>query len=357
MQWKYAAVLALAGGLSGCGPAPKPTTKGTPLHPAGGKEYEVLISAPSGHMDSVRAVFDSVFSVYYPMLNRPERWFSPTYIPLENVQSATLRHHTVFIVWPEPPDRIPRFLADAVGDSTANAFFARPHGFRVFRDLWAQGQQVWWWAAADPAHLRRTALQYQWQVIDSLDRHQARRIAEKLYRNGWQRDFARRMHQRWGYSLRLPTVYSVDKTVESADSPFTHFFWARTETKKTLSNIIGWGVRHGFDSFDVGRFVRWHDTMGRRYIPGPTEGSYFATEPRFIQWAPTSLGGLPAYEVRGFWRVEGDFMGGPYVAYVVPDGPQTIVVEGFLHAPGTFQKRFMKRLEIILHTFQKNHRP
>ncbi len=339
-------------GWLGCQPVPSPSHR-HPIQFATGKEYEVLITAPQDQLETVKKIFDSVFAIYYPMLNRPELWFSPVYIPLNSLQPATRYHHTIFVVWMHPPAHIPQFLADAVGDSTSHAMFQRPGRFYVFDNLWAQGQQVWWWVGNNPDQLYEMALKLRWQVIDSLDRHQARRITDKLYRNGWHQSFARKITTQWGYSLRIPTIYSIDKVIERTSPPFMHFFWARSQTKQALSNIIGWAVDTPMDSLDLHQFVTWHDTMGHRFIPGPSEGSYFATESRFIQWMPVQLSRTPAYEVRGFWRVEGDFMGGPYVAYIIPDSTRTIIIEGFLHAPGTFQKRFVKRLELILHSFQK----
>ncbi|GEM_PF-5495429 len=352
---RLAITVALVLVVVGCrpsGPASK-EAPAAPLQVAAGKEYEVVISAPSEQLAAVRRVFDSVFAVYYPMLNRPEWWFTPTYIPLKKLSPATRRHHTLFLVWTHPPRRVPGFLADVIDTAEIKDIFQHPGRYHIYTDLWAKGQQVWLWPAASPERLREEALQAQSAVIKKLDAHQESRIAGKLYRNGWRKDFARRMLSQWGYSLRIPTVFSVDKVVEHPRPPFTHFFWARTETKKSFSNIIGWGIHPAPDSFTLDSFIRWHDTMGRRYIPGPSVGSYFATERAFVDGRPVQHADWAGYEVRGLWRVENDFMGGPFVAYVIPAGDSVIVVEGFLHAPGTFQKRFMKRLEVILNTFKR----
>ncbi len=341
--------------MTGCQPdaSPKKNETKAPPQLARGKDYEVLIIAPKAQMEAVRTAFDSVFSRYYPMLNRPEWWFSPTYIPLGALSSATRHHHTIFLVWARPPSKVPEFLTEITDTADLRSFFRQGDRYRIYHDVWAAGQQVWLWTARNPRHLLQYALQHQQEIIEKLDAHQKKRIARKLYRNGWHRDFARKMQEKWGHSLRIPTVFSIDKVVENPRPPFTHFFWARTETKKTFSNIIGWGISPTPDSLSLSTFADWHDTMGRRYIPGPSEGSYFVTERAFLSWHPTTLAGRPAYVVRGLWRVQNDFMGGPFIAYVIPTGDRVIVVEGFLHAPGTFQKRFMKRLEIILETFKQ----
>ena len=95
------------------------------------------------------------------------------------------------------------------------------------------------------------------------------------------------------------------------------------------------------------------DMMMQQYIPGPLEGSYMATETEFVPPLVKQVKDYPAgytVEMRGMWRVENDFMGGPFVSYTFAD-PRTgnlVTVEGYYYEPNQKKRNFLQnRLKII----------
>ena len=58
------------------------------------------------------------------------------------------------------------------------------------------------------------------------------------------------------------------------------------------------------------------------------------------------------FETKGIWEVKNDFMGGPFVNYLLKDekSNQWIVVEGFAFAPSVSKREFMFELNSILST-------
>ena len=60
--------------------------------------------------------------------------------------------------------------------------------------------------------------------------------------------------------------------------------------------------------------------------------------------------------VRGLWRMEGDMMGGPFVSHAQLDEARqrVIVVEGFVYAPETDKRNFLRRIEAALFTLELN---
>ena len=59
-------------------------------------------------------------------------------------------------------------------------------------------------------------------------------------------------------------------------------------------------------------------------------------------------------ETRGFWEVEGDYMGGPFVShsFYSPDGKDIIVMEAFVHAPRYDKRPLLRQVESILYSFE-----
>ena len=67
---------------------------------------------------------------------------------------------------------------------------------------------------------------------------------------------------------------------------------------------------------------------------------------------PITVQGQPAWEVRGLWRVQGDFMGGPFVSHVRVDEVNRRIVasEAFVYAPGRLKRNLVRQLEASLYT-------
>ena len=64
--------------------------------------------------------------------------------------------------------------------------------------------------------------------------------------------------------------------------------------------------------------------------------------------------GLDFAEIRGFWEVQNDFMGGPFVIHAFYDKnnpKEIIVVEGFVYAPRYDKRDYIRQVESIIYSF------
>jgi hypothetical protein len=68
-----------------------------------------------------------------------------------------------------------------------------------------------------------------------------------------------------------------------------------------------------------------------------------------------SFNGGFAAEVRGLWRMENDFMGGPYYSLTFYDEPNArlITVEGYAYAPYFDKRPYMREIEGIVKSVKK----
>ena len=59
-------------------------------------------------------------------------------------------------------------------------------------------------------------------------------------------------------------------------------------------------------------------------------------------------------ETRGYWGVENDYMGGPFVShsFYSPDGKSIIVLEAFVYAPRYDKRQYLRQAEAILYSFE-----
>ena len=97
--------------------------------------------------------------------------------------------------------------------------------------------------------------------------------------------------------------------------------------------------------------------MEGQYIPGPSEGSFMGTETEFVPPLVTTVTDHPAgyaKEMRGMWKVENDYMGGPFVSYTFADSRtgNLVTVEGFYYEPNQKKRTPLLQLESIAYSLK-----
>ena len=92
----------------------------------------------------------------------------------------------------------------------------------------------------------------------------------------------------------------------------------------------------------------------KEYVPGPSDGSYMCFE---IGQAPIysrvfEKDGIYIREIKGLWKVQNDFMGGPFISWSFIDQERNrlVTVLGQVYAPKTDKRNHIRRVESILHT-------
>ena len=95
-------------------------------------------------------------------------------------------------------------------------------------------------------------------------------------------------------------------------------------------------------------------------LPGAFPESYMTTESRFgVDYTPITVNGKYCGVLRGLWKMVGDMMGGPFVSHVRLDekNNRVVVAEGFVFAPETDKRNFIRRIEAALYTLRLDIHP
>ena len=132
--------------------------------------------------------------------------------------------------------------------------------------------------------------------------------------------------------------------------------WARGHRLKSLLNLLAYSFpikdRSEFNPLNI---IKKRDSIGKVHIPGQFENTYMKTEPLYNPMATKmKLDDKEAYEIRGLWIVQNDFMGGPFINYALLDEAKNrvVVVEGFSYSPATKKRDFVFEMEAILKTIE-----
>ena len=148
-------------------------------------------------------------------------------------------------------------------------------------------------------------------------------------------------------SLKIPSAYSVFKNeLETV--------WLQKPLKNGTSNLIIKDLNssvYDFEKINLNDVVSLRDSIGKEFIPGRVENSYMITEKEYLPYISyQSVNGFEAIETRGTWEVKGDYMGGPFINYIIKDtlNKSLLYVEGFVFSPSQRKRDKMIELEAVI---------
>lgn len=143
---------------------------------------------------------------------------------------------------------------------------------------------------------------------------------------------------------------------------FDSFIWVQREMTR-MKGGNNHDLKQGFfiytypytaDSvFSYSYLLNKRNTMLRSFVKGGPEGSYMTTEmqlpPRYEE---VNFKGEFAAEIRGLWRMENDFMGGPFYSLSLFDkaNQRMVTVDGYAYAPYFKKREYIREVEGIIKT-------
>jgi hypothetical protein len=150
-------------------------------------------------------------------------------------------------------------------------------------------------------------------------------------------------------SINVPPGFTI--AASTAD-----FMWARYETPEISQGIFIYSVPYVSDSTFTSDFLKvQRNIFLKNNVPGPTKGSYMTTDTEMpLLFNTTQKDGNYAAEMRGLWRVENDFMGGPFVSLSVLDllKKRVVTIDGYVYAPGKDKRNLLRQVEAMIYSAQ-----
>jgi len=216
------------------------------------------------------------------------------------------------------------------------------------KDKWAQGQMVIYMFGTDNQSVIKNIQTTYPSIAKKLQDGDHKLIEATVYGGGENRTLSNQVQEKLGVQLRVPKEYFL-----AMDDP--NLMWIRRETQEMSSNII----LHKLPYKDASQlsyegFKSLRDTIGKQYISSTVEGSHMQINdvslPMFV--TPTQFKEMYAVEARGIWELTEDYMGGPFISYLVhnPTTSELYLLDGFIFAPGKEKRNLIQNLEYIIST-------
>ena len=169
------------------------------------------------------------------------------------------------------------------------------------------------------------------------------------YKNYHDKAAKNTIKEKFNIKLNMPPGFKVTKQTKD-------FAWVRYETPDISQGIIIHSFPYTSDSTFTQKYIlSKRDSILKANVEGPAAGSYMTTEHQLLPvFNIFEFKKNYAAEMRGLWRVEGDFMGGPYINLSVLDAANNriIMLDGYVYAPRFDKRNLLRQVEAMMYSLE-----
>lgn len=302
--------------------------KGMLTPTSSGRAYEVLVvidqnvwERPAG-----RALYD-VLDTDVPGLPQSERSFRIMYTDPSNYDSTLKLVRNIIV-------------------ANISDIYTQPK-LKYAKDVYAYPQAILTIQAPDEASFQEFVTKNKQVIIDFFTRAEINRQIVLL--EAKHSDYVwNTVKEMFGCEVWVPGELTASKKGEN-------FFWAGTNAATGDQNFVIYSYPYrDRNTFTKEFFIHKRDSVMKINIPGAREGMYMMTDSLMTESRAISVQKKYALEVRGLWRVKGDFMGGPFVSHVRLDeeNQRIIVAEIFVYSPDKMKRNLVRQMEASLYTLR-----
>lgn len=311
--------------VAGCGENDR---SGLPPSTGGTNEILVVTNNEAMWKGRVGQTIQQFFGAEVPGLPQIEEKFDLAHIPEANLSKMMKQHHNLFIV-----DINPDF-DEAILETR--------------KDLWASPQRVIKMTVPDEKTFFEEFDENKEAFIELFNANERRRVDE-AYSAIEDRRITNKLKKDFDIDILIPKSFYVATETDN-------FVWLRREAEQFSQAIMIYTYPYTDTiAFNYDRIIEVRDSITKKYIPGPSDGSYMQVamiEPPVTR--RFDLNGHYTVELRGLWELHGDFMGGPFLSFTLVDQRHNRVVtaDGYVYNPGRDKRDLVRQIEALLYTLK-----
>ncbi len=303
---------------------------------AQGSPYEVLVVCDGQEWESpLGAELKAVLETPVEMLNQTEPMFDVVRITARDFKHLLPSYRNILKVFCSPEVKDTAILAqyNVVASPQIVLTFQGPSIQAMVEYLKANGASLL-------------------QVLEMAERHRTVEYAKKQGAKALEKI----VKEEFDIDMAISNGYIF--RAESED-----FVWASNEYPVASQGFFLYSHPFkGKSSITTEALVKARNDFAKR-IPGPTDGSYMTTVKRipnveddgYVDFLPqrkvVKINGREWIELRGFWEVEKDFMGGPFVSYTTLDERtgKLLTLDCYVYSPKYGKRNFLRPLEHLVY--------
>ncbi len=225
---------------------------------------------------------------------------------------------------------------------------AEKAGFTIRKNVWAKPQIVVDLVAPNDSMAVQVLKRNKNALVEKILSIERQRLING-YRKYAAREVSKKIAKQHKVKLTFPKGFKLDKSSDN-------FAWIAQERPKMSLGVLLYHYNYtDTNTFTKTYLLNKRDSILKEHVPGPSEGSYMTTERRYEPvFEEIALNGKYMVKMRGLWKVENDFMGGPFVSLTTVDKQRNriVTVEGYVYAPHKDKRNLIRQVEAIIYTLK-----
>jgi len=301
--------------------------------------------------DSLRYFYGSAF----PILPQPEplfdlKHFTPEDLALEPTRQE-LKAYLVLANLGNEMSATTSMVRDDISSTKVQQALGDPnYNVSVGKDKWAVDQIIVYIFAANEEQLALQVKKRFPAVAKVIQKKYERQIDATVYLGGPDNIVTNKVSDLVGINLKIPREFRVAVEQEN-------LIWLRNDRDEAINNLIISRLPYSSqDQFALDNIINLRNQFGKELVSSTTDSSYMTTNDIDLPVVEQQIELAENYavEARGIWEMVGEFMGGPFLTYLILDeaNSELIFIDCFVFAPGKRKRDYMLKMEHIVSSLE-----
>jgi hypothetical protein len=326
-------------------PGQKPSAIGKPNH------VDVIMEnhlAESPVWDSL----DYYFASAYPVLPAPEPFFDLRHLTMEDLEFDPYKKELKTLIFvadiSDTTSAVTKMVKSDLGEEKWNRAMSDPNfTLSIAREKWAKNQLIVYLFAKGPEALAGLMRIHFATVAVRINKHDEPALEASVYgTKGKNPELSELVKTKYNFNMDIPPTFV--KAIEEEN-----FLWLRADDKKSIQNFV---IRKfpymDANQFSIPNIIQLRDDYGKTFIQTNAADAYMRTNATDLPVYEYELDipGMYGKEYRGIWETVNDFMGGPFISYLLlsKDKREIIFIDAFVLAPGEDKRNMMQKLDYVV---------
>ena len=300
--------------------------------------------------DTISYYFESP----YPILTADEPIFDIRYMTPKEVltqpYAKELRTYVIIADISDTASVAAKMIIEDLGNEKFQRALTDPSfTSSVGQDKWARGQLTIYIFAKGRKNLAQAINKNFPAIAKRINQHDQKNLTATVYGiQGVNVELNRTVLDQFGLNIKIPGLYK--KALQDVN-----LLWVRLDDKEMTQSLVFRKFKYeNKNQFKMDNIIKLRNEYGRQYIRTSAKDAYMSTnvidlptfEYTYIQ------NNVYTREVRGIWETDNDFMGGPFVSYMLhnEDKGELVFIDVFVFAPGREKRDLIQQFDCILKT-------
>lgn len=230
----------------------------------------------------------------------------------------------------------------------------RPNYFTI-NNVWAEPQQVVYIHAATEKELINMLIAKEEALIKQFYKIENKKANNNNYVSGVSEGLTKLMNTKFNLKFKVPENYLM--ALEKDNLVWLRFDnHAAEEVSNLLITTLPYGdenAKNGLENMNQSFAIATRDSMGANVqsdIKGARMVSYDNVLPYITDTLEWNTNRAITMKTYGLWKMKNDFMGGPFVNYLIDDraNKRLIAIDGFIYGPKHKKRPLVRKMEVLI---------